>query len=376
MPATRYQFADLMLDTDNRSLCRDGSSLALNARYFDALVLLVSEHGQLVGKQRFFDQVWAGSVVTDAALTQCIKEIRRVLGDDAGNPRFVRTVAGHGYRFVAEVHEDDSSGRHADDSAPAGGESGELAERGSGPRLAVRPGDWPHWLADAIAATAGGAVAGLLGGLLYGSLLAVAPTAQGLGGLSVLLVLLALSMAVGMAGALGVGLGLALGLRFGRRFGRLGIGLLVGGTLGGLLIGGTAKLLGSDAFTLLIGQAPTGITGGLEGATIGFALGLGLLLGGGPDAAHGLRPAGWAALSTALAGALLSLGGGSLMAGSLARVAASFADSRLDLTALASLVGASQLGPWAQAALGALEGGLFAACVVGAMIFARRQSAR
>ena len=64
------------------------------------------------------------------------------------------------------------------------------------------------------------------------------------------------------------------------------------------------------------------------------------------------------------------------MAGSLARVAASFADSRLDLTALASLVGASQLGPWAQAALGALEGGLFAACVVGAMIFARRQSAR
>lgn len=355
MSGLRLRFGDFILDTANRSLLREGHPLALNARYFDALVLLVREQGRLVGKQRFFDEVWTGSVVSDAALTQCIKDIRRLLGDDASDPRFVRTVPGHGYCFIAAVEIE------AEEEAPT--------PPAPAPSPATTSHALPAWLGDAGAAAAGGAAAGLLGGLLYGSTLAFAPPAQGLGSLSVLLVLLALSMLVGMAGALAVGLGLMSAWRLSR--GSVGA-TLAGATLGGLLVGGLTKLLTSDAFRLLVGQAPEGITGGLEGASLGFAVAAGLLLGGGPAAADGRRPALFAAAAGALAGVLLALAGGSLMAGSLARVAATFDGSRLDLAPLAGWFGGAELGQLGQAALGGLEGGLFGACVVLALRLARR----
>src|SRR6185503_19790630 len=56
-----------------------------------------------ISKDRFLDEVWRGVPVTDEALTQCIKTLRRQLGDDAARPRFIETVPKHGYRFVAPV---------------------------------------------------------------------------------------------------------------------------------------------------------------------------------------------------------------------------------------------------------------------------------
>ncbi|OHE84686.1 MAG: hypothetical protein A2579_10190 [Lysobacterales bacterium RIFOXYD1_FULL_69_11] len=364
--ATRFAFADFVLDTANRTLVHDGAPVALNARYFDALVLLVREHGQLVGKQRFFDEVWARSVVTDAALTQCIKEIRRQLGDDAGNPRFIRTVAGHGYVFIAPVQSDVAAVATAlaTPAAVTPATPSTPVMRGGDARPALA-----RVLIDGAAATAGGAAAGVIGGLLYGSALAVAPQSQALGTLSVLMVLMALSVAVGMAGAMGVGLGMAGGRLLGRGAGWV----LAGGAAGGLVVGGLVRLLGSDTLTLLVGRAPTGITGGLEGAAIGFALALGVLLGGGLDRAHGWRPAWGAALSTGIAGALITLSGGSLMASSLARVASTFDDTRLDMAPLGALLGEPQLGLASQAALGLLEGGIFGGCVAAALLWARRQ---
>ena len=82
-----YRFDDFYLDGKNRQLSRNGESLPLNSKYLDALLLLVANAGQLVEKQRIFEEVWSGVFVTDAALTQCIKDIRRQLGDDASNPR-------------------------------------------------------------------------------------------------------------------------------------------------------------------------------------------------------------------------------------------------------------------------------------------------
>ena len=360
--ATRFAFAGFVLDTANRMLVNDGAPLALNARYFDALVLLVREHGQLVGKQRFFEEVWARSVVTDAALTQCIKEIRRQLGDEAGNPRFIRTVAGHGYVFIAPVQEDVAA-RDVETPSTSSIEAATSVPHSDDARPALA-----RVLVDGAAATAGGAAAGALGGLLYGSALAVAPQSQALGTLSVLMVLMALSVAVGMAGAMGVGLGMAGGRLLGRGAGWM----LAGAATGGLVVGGLVRLLGSDTLNLLVGRAPTGITGGLEGATIGFALALGVLLGGGLDRERSWRPAWGAALSTGIAGALITLAGGSLMASSLARVAATFDDTRLDMAPLGALLGEPQLGLASQAALGLLEGGIFGGCVAAALLLARR----
>ena len=98
-----FRFGPFLLDADDRRLTRDGAPVELNARYLDALALLVRERGKLVSKDRFLDEVWRGVPVTDEALTQCIRTIRRQLGDDAARPRFIETVPKHGYRFIAPV---------------------------------------------------------------------------------------------------------------------------------------------------------------------------------------------------------------------------------------------------------------------------------
>src|SRR5436305_12842432 len=98
-----YRFDNFYLDAANRRLLRDGQPLALNSKYFDVLLLLVSRGGQLVEKASLFEETWSGVVVTDAALTQCIKDIRKQLGDDAANPRYIKTVPKHGYVFIGEV---------------------------------------------------------------------------------------------------------------------------------------------------------------------------------------------------------------------------------------------------------------------------------
>ena len=56
-----------------------------------------------MSKDRFLDEVWRGVPVTDEALTQCVRTLRRQLGDDAAEPRFIETVPKHGYRFIAPV---------------------------------------------------------------------------------------------------------------------------------------------------------------------------------------------------------------------------------------------------------------------------------
>jgi DNA-binding winged helix-turn-helix (wHTH) protein len=101
--ATVYRFDQFYLDAANRRLLRDGEALALNSKYFDVLLLLVSRCGQLVEKASIFEEIWAGVFVTDAALTQCIKDIRKQLGDDATNPRYIKTVPKHGYIFIGKV---------------------------------------------------------------------------------------------------------------------------------------------------------------------------------------------------------------------------------------------------------------------------------
>ncbi|HMG35216.1 MAG TPA: winged helix-turn-helix domain-containing protein [Blastocatellia bacterium] len=102
-PAARalaYRFDDFYLDGANRQLWRGDEPVSLNSKYLDVLLLLISDGGRLVEKQRIFDEVWQGVFVTDAALTQCIKDIRRQIGDDASNPRYIKTIPKHGYSFI------------------------------------------------------------------------------------------------------------------------------------------------------------------------------------------------------------------------------------------------------------------------------------
>ena len=107
-----YRIDDVYIDAVNRRLWRDGRLLQLSSRYFDVLLMLVGRRGKLVQKEHIFREVWDGVSVTDSALTQCIKDIRKSLGDDVSNPRYIKTVPKHGYMFIGDAVE--SSGAEID----------------------------------------------------------------------------------------------------------------------------------------------------------------------------------------------------------------------------------------------------------------------
>ncbi|ODP37320.1 winged helix-turn-helix domain-containing protein [Sphingomonas turrisvirgatae] len=348
------RFADFELDPVQRTLMRSGVPVDLNARYFDALAVLAGAPGELVTKDRFMDEVWRGIPVTDEALTQCIRTLRRQLGDDAANPRFIETVPKHGYRFIAPVEHD--SPAHAVAAIPD--TAANAASR------------WPRVLLLAGMGTMGGGVAGLFGGLVYG-LLATAQPATGAA--SVLLVVLCLTLAVALVGAGAVSFAVASAdLAPDRRW----FWRVLAGAIGGFVIGAVVKLLGSDALNLLFGAAPSRITGGGEGAVLGAATGLGCWLAMRGDPTRPIAPrAGLAALIGGVAGAGIALAGGQLMSGSLGSLARQFPASRLRLDPIGAFMGEQGLGIIGQSLSSAMEGALFTGCIAAAMALALRSKA-
>jgi len=107
----RYRFHEFILSPRRRVLVRNGRELPLIPRYFDLLVFLVERRSEAVHRREIFERIWSDVIVSDSALSQAIRTIRRVLEDDSREPRFVRTVSRHGYRFVfADVVEEDDEG--------------------------------------------------------------------------------------------------------------------------------------------------------------------------------------------------------------------------------------------------------------------------
>ena len=348
-----FRFDRFVLDPDNRELRRDDARVELNARYLDALALLVREAGGLVTKDRFLQDVWRGVPVTDEALTQCIRTLRKALGDDAANPRFIETITKHGYRFIAAVEPVDRQRAVDQDRLFA---------------AKTRPSpDWRQFVLLGGAGTIGAGVAGLIGGLSYGFAGAAQPLGGGMGAGSVVLVLLWLTMMAALTGGAGVSFGIAASqVARGRHWS------IAGGAVGGLLVGGIVKLLGLDAFSLLLGKSPGDVTGAAEGALLGGAVGLGAWLGGRGAGARCLQRSATAAFAGGVAGMLIAALGGRLMGGSLASLARSFPDSRLRLDQIGGLLGESGFGPVSAIVTGGLEGMLFAGCIVGAMALAGR----
>ena len=100
MGETRFRFADFVVSRSQRQLFRNGRPLPLIPRYFDLLVLLVERRHTAVSRRDIFDRVWADVIVSDGALSQAIRTLRRTLGDDSREPIYIRTVSRHGYSFV------------------------------------------------------------------------------------------------------------------------------------------------------------------------------------------------------------------------------------------------------------------------------------
>ena len=358
-----FRFDGFLLAPEDRRLTRDGVAVEINARYLDALSLLVREQGRLVTKDRFMDEVWRGVPVTDEALTQCIRTLRRQLGDEAARPRFIETVPKHGYRFIAPVES------VAEDPAQIAKKPVDDAAGAAVAAVAAEPAgfSWRRLFLLGGAGTIGGGAAGIVGGLAYGFAGASQPLGSGMGSVSVLLVLLWLTLAAALTGAAGVGFGIASTWFVARRFSAWSV---LGGAAGGMAIGAVVKLLGVDAFNLLLGRSPGDMTGGAEGALLGGSVGLGAWLAA---RAGSFRRAVLLAGAAGGAGGLAVIAlGGRLMAGSLDLLARSFPGSRLRLDPIGGLLGEDRFGPISQLATGAVEGMLLGACVVGAMLLALR----
>jgi DNA-binding winged helix-turn-helix (wHTH) protein/tetratricopeptide (TPR) repeat protein len=98
-----YVFADCTLDTRRYELRRAGGLVPLDRQVFEVLAYLLAHADQVVSRQELFTYLWPQRFVGDAALERCIAVARRALGDNGREQRYIKTVHGLGYRFVAAV---------------------------------------------------------------------------------------------------------------------------------------------------------------------------------------------------------------------------------------------------------------------------------
>jgi DNA-binding winged helix-turn-helix (wHTH) protein/TolB-like protein/Flp pilus assembly protein TadD len=100
-----YEFGPFRIDPTERLLLRSGASVPLTAKAFDTLLILVKRSGHLVEKSELISAVWTDSFVEEGNLTVVICTLRKALGDDNSERKYIQTVAKRGYRFVGEVRE-------------------------------------------------------------------------------------------------------------------------------------------------------------------------------------------------------------------------------------------------------------------------------
>lgn len=139
-----YQFGPFELDLATVELRAKGEIRSLEPQVFALLALLIENHARLVSKDEIIEKVWDGRVVSDAAVASRVKSARQALGDDGQAQRFIKTIHGKGFRFVAEVRVLRGSAVHlpAETDALAAQDMGVLVrqlERVSRPSLAVLP---------------------------------------------------------------------------------------------------------------------------------------------------------------------------------------------------------------------------------------------
>ena len=98
-----FAFEGFQLDAAKRKLTGPDGSVEVSSRAFDVLLYLVVHAGDPLEKAAILKAAWPSTVVEEGNLSRCIFELRRALGDTANEPRFIATVPGRGYQFVAQV---------------------------------------------------------------------------------------------------------------------------------------------------------------------------------------------------------------------------------------------------------------------------------
>jgi DNA-binding winged helix-turn-helix (wHTH) protein len=101
----RVAFGEFTLDSEARLLTDGSRPLHLSPKAFSLLVLLLERRPAVVSKSEVSHRIWPDVTVAETSLSALVAEIRRTLGDDRGQPRFLRTVHSIGYAFIGAVEE-------------------------------------------------------------------------------------------------------------------------------------------------------------------------------------------------------------------------------------------------------------------------------
>ncbi len=111
-----FEFEDYVLRPSERLLLRNGTPVPLKAKVFETLLNLVQNHGRVLSKEDLMRLIWSDRYVEESNLSQYIFILRRILGENPQDHRFIVTIPGHGYRFVAKVNEvkEDTAGLNGD----------------------------------------------------------------------------------------------------------------------------------------------------------------------------------------------------------------------------------------------------------------------
>ena len=160
MTPSQVRFHDFELDPDRFELRRAGRRIRLERKPMELLILLTEKQGRLVAREEIIERVWGKDFYFDAerGINNAIRKTRAALNDNPERPRFVETVVGKGYRFIAPIQ------------LPAKNDAAESAEKSSSAKQAGTRQTAPaqSWLQHSRAAVA-------LAALLTVLLLALTP---------------------------------------------------------------------------------------------------------------------------------------------------------------------------------------------------------
>jgi serine/threonine-protein kinase len=98
-----YQFFDVRVDLNSFKVFKGDRAVHLEPKAFEVLVFLIENRGRLIGKQELLDAVWKGAFVTENAMTRVIAQLRKALGDDSKEAKYIETAPTLGYRFIPDV---------------------------------------------------------------------------------------------------------------------------------------------------------------------------------------------------------------------------------------------------------------------------------
>jgi len=109
---------EVRIEAENEWAWCGARRLELTPRAFAVLRHLVEHRGRLITKEELFTTVWRDAIVSDAALSSCIRDLRKALGDSSGAPRYIQTVHRRGFRFIGPVARPTAIVGPADSTAP------------------------------------------------------------------------------------------------------------------------------------------------------------------------------------------------------------------------------------------------------------------